>query len=69
MPLANGPYVGTAGKVIPGTVGPNSYNITDGSSKRGIKIVTPSTPAVQPGSTTSVTGAAGFEGTRVIYTR
>ncbi len=65
--MACGLLVKAWGKVKPGSVTPNSYVITDGSDDSGIRILTAGAPGVSEGEFVSVTGAAGFDGVRVVY--
>ncbi|MDO8587467.1 MAG: chitobiase/beta-hexosaminidase C-terminal domain-containing protein [Armatimonadota bacterium] len=65
--LADGLWVTAWGTVRPGSIIGNSYYITDGSDEAGIKVITPGPPSVSDGQFVPVTGAAGFDGERVIY--
>jgi len=65
--LADGLYVMAWGQVKAGSIIGNSYVITDGSDEAGIKVMTPGSPGVTEGQYVTVTGAAGLDGSRVIY--
>lgn len=65
--LVDGLYVTVFGRVKSGSIVGNSYVITDGSDDTGIKIVTQSAPGVNEGQYVWVTGAAGYDGGRVVY--
>ena len=65
--LVDGLLVRTWGRVVSGTVGPESFRITDGSDETGLEIKTYGPPGVADGEFVTVTGAAGWEGRRVIH--
>lgn len=65
--ILDGIYVLAWGRVLPGSIGPNSFVITDGASGTGLIIYTQGSPAVSPNSFVVVRGAAGYDGARVIY--
>ncbi|MCC6483550.1 MAG: hypothetical protein IT209_01780 [Armatimonadetes bacterium] len=68
MPLMDGLFVCAFGRVVAGSVTPNSYVLSDGSGSAGVRVVTPGTPSVSEGDLVKVTGAAGYDSGRVIYT-
>lgn len=63
----DGLYVRTWSRVVPGSVTDSSFRITDGSDDLGIKIVTRARANVSDNQLISVSGAAGWDGERVIY--
>jgi hypothetical protein len=65
--LMDGFYVTVFGRVKTGSIVGNSYVITDGSDDTGIKIITQSAPGVTDGQYVWVTGAAGYDGGRIVY--
>lgn len=65
--LLTGLCVTAWGIVKEGSVTGNSFVITDGSGSTGIKVVTKGAPEVNPGEFVTVTGAAGYDGARMIY--
>ncbi|MGQ9764641.1 MAG: hypothetical protein ACUVRS_06350 [Armatimonadota bacterium] len=65
----DGLFVRTWSRVVPGSVGENSFRITDGSDSAGVSVITVGAPGVSGGELISVSGAAGWEGERVIYLR
>ena len=50
-----------------GSVTGNSFVMSDGFSGVGIKVVTAGAPGVSANEYVTILGAAGFDGTRVIY--
>ena len=67
--LMDGLFVKTWSRVVPGSVAENRFYITDGSDSAGVKVITAGVPGVSDGELISVSGAAGWEGERVIYIR
>lgn len=65
--MMDGLFVKAWGNVVFGSKTSNSYVINDGADALGIKVITEGTPAVNEGDFDVVTGAAGWEGARVIY--
>lgn len=63
----DGLYVIGFGRVKPVSVMADSYIISDGADPDGIKVVTQGAPRVNEGDFVIVTGAAGWDGGRVIY--
>jgi len=67
QPLMEGLFVRTWSQVKPGSVGSDYFYITDGSDDTGIKVITNGPPGVSGGEFVNVSGAAGYDGARVIY--
>ncbi|HUV06074.1 MAG TPA: Ig-like domain-containing protein [Armatimonadota bacterium] len=67
--LMSGLYVTAWGRVSLGSVTSSSFVINDGSDAEGLMIRTASPPSVAEGQFVVVTGAAGFDGVRVIYSK
>lgn len=68
-PLLDGLYVRVWGKVRQGSKSADSYVVSDGSDRTGIEVMTIGAPQVAEGSYVTVTGAAGYDNCRVIYSR
>ena len=66
-PLITGLYVTAAGVVMTGSLTDTSFIISDGSDGTGIGVVTSGIPAVNEGDFVIVSGAAGLDGSRIIY--
>lgn len=67
LDITCGLHVTTWGVVQPGSIMANSYVISDGSLGPGIRVITSTYPSVSESQFVIVTGAAGFDGSRVIY--
>ncbi|MDO8587465.1 MAG: chitobiase/beta-hexosaminidase C-terminal domain-containing protein [Armatimonadota bacterium] len=67
--MMDGLYVAAWGYVKTGSLAADSYVIGDGADVAGIKVVTVGLPDVMEGQFVIVSGAAGFDQTRVIYSR
>jgi len=67
--LMDGLYVGAWGEVRSVSVPGHYYYISDGSDDTGIKIITPGEPTVTPGEHVRPSGAAGWDGARIIYAK
>ena len=65
--LVTGLYVKAAGVVMTGSLTDTSFIISDGSDGTGIGVVTSGIPAVSEGDFVIVSGAAGLDGSRIIY--
>lgn len=65
--LMGGLYVKTWGRVAPGSVAQDSFVISDGADGAGIKVITTGAPNVSDGEFVVISGAAGYDGVRVIY--
>lgn len=65
--IVSGLWVMVWGVVQPGSIIGNSYIVVDGADGTGVKIITPTAPNVTEGQFVIVTGAAGFDGQRVVY--
>lgn len=66
-PLITGLHVKAAGVVLSNSVTDSSFIISDGSDDTGIGVVTSGIPAVNEGDFVIVSGAAGLDGSRIIY--
>lgn len=67
--LMSGLYVTAWGRVVPGSVTSSSFVINDGSDAEGLVIRRASPPSVKEGDFVIISGAAGFDGVRVIYSK
>lgn len=65
--LMDGIYTTVFGTVKAGSLGDNSFVLTDGSTFDGIGVITNGAPGVSEGEFVSVSGAAGWDYGRVIY--
>jgi len=65
--ISDGIRVKCWGTVKAGSVGANSFVLTDGSDGTGVRVITRTAPVVTEGGFVVVTGAAGFDSARVIY--
>ena len=65
--LLDGLKVTIWGKVKAGSLAAHSYVISDGYDAAGVLVKTASTPTVHEGDAVAVTGAAGYDGGRVVY--
>jgi hypothetical protein len=65
--LVDGLYVRVWGQVKEVSLAGHWYVITDGSAPEGIKILTAVEPSVSVGDYVLLTGAAGWDGRRVVY--
>ena len=69
FPLMDGLYVTVWGEVKSVSQTDGSFILSDGSSDAGIRVVPVVSSGVTGGQFVRVNGAAGFDGSRVIYTR
>jgi len=67
--ICDGLYVKVWGTVKPGSITSNSFVLLDGTDEAGLKVITQGLPGVVEGEFASLSGAAGFDGGRVIYRR